>query len=89
MLPRGWSNPLHLHTCTHVCTPFGTPPPPTRSAPAPPSPHPQVYDDLGKDRPALGGSKELPYPRHLYNARPAGIAGPGTQVGMALVPAAR
>ena len=30
---------------------------------------PQVYDDLGKDRPPLGGSKELPYPRHLYNTR--------------------
>ncbi|KAL4422175.1 hypothetical protein ABPG77_006864 [Micractinium sp. CCAP 211/92] len=39
----------------------------------------QVYDDLGKDRPALGGTKELPYPRHLYNARPTGQSGPGTQ----------
>ncbi|KAL4458476.1 hypothetical protein ABPG75_013341 [Micractinium tetrahymenae] len=39
----------------------------------------QVYDDLGKDRPTLGGTKELPYPRHLNNARPAGQTGPGTQ----------
>ncbi|PSC75994.1 lipoxygenase [Micractinium conductrix] len=37
----------------------------------------QVYDDLGKDRPPLGGSKELPYPRHLYNTRKEGEAGPG------------
>ena len=40
----------------------------------------QVYDDLGtaeQPRPALGGSAELPYPRHLSNNRAQGAEGPG------------
>lgn len=49
-----------------------------------PHPHPspllKVYDDLGTPqapRPPLGGSAQLPYPRHLANSRAESAQGPG------------
>ncbi|GAB4813772.1 hypothetical protein N2152v2_000818 [Parachlorella kessleri] len=47
----------------------------------------QVYNDLGKardPRPTMGGSKDMPYPRHLANLRSSGA--PDTDVGKPWVP---
>lgn len=79
--------PTHLRL-RHGCSPYCQRPvlmalnktrPYDHSPSSTPSPV-QVYDDLGAaevPRPPLGGSAQLPYPRHLANSRAEGAQGPG------------